>query len=66
MEVGPKRPSLLWFRGPTSIILVYVGPLGLPLGQGHLGQLNDVPILEPPQIRGVCALEAFWRLTCYM
>ena len=31
MELGPQRPSLLWFREPNSIIsLVYVDPLGNP------------------------------------
>ena len=28
MELGPKRPSPLWFLGPNSIIVVYVDPLG--------------------------------------
>ena len=29
MEVGPKRPSLLWFWGPSSIMVLYTEPLGL-------------------------------------
>ena len=29
MELGPKRPSQLWFLGPNSIIVVYMDPLGL-------------------------------------
>ena len=29
MELGPKRPSLLWFWDPNSIIGVYMDPLGL-------------------------------------
>ena len=29
MELGPKRASLLWFRGPNSIMVVFVDPLGL-------------------------------------
>ena len=28
MELGPKRPSLLWFWDPNSIIGVYMDPLG--------------------------------------
>ena len=28
MELGPKRPSLLWFWEPNSIIGAYVDPLG--------------------------------------
>ena len=28
MELGPKRPFLLWFWGPNSIMVVYVDPLG--------------------------------------
>ena len=28
MELGPKRPSPLWFLGPNSIIVVYMDPLG--------------------------------------
>ena len=28
MELGPKRPSLLWFWGPNSIMVVYMDPLG--------------------------------------
>ena len=29
MELGPKRPSPLWFWGPNSIIVVYMDPLGI-------------------------------------
>ena len=29
MELGPKRPSSLWFWGPNSIIAVYMDPLGI-------------------------------------
>ena len=28
MELGPERPSPLWFLGPDSIIVVYMDPLG--------------------------------------
>ena len=28
MELGPKRPSPLWFWGPNSRIVVYMDPLG--------------------------------------
>ena len=28
MELGPQKPSLFWFWGPNSIIVVYVGPSG--------------------------------------
>ena len=28
MELGLKRPSLLWFWGPNSIMAVYMDPLG--------------------------------------
>ena len=28
MELGPKKPSPLWFWGPNSIMAVYVGPSG--------------------------------------
>ena len=28
MELGPKRPSLLWYWGPNSIVVVYMDPLG--------------------------------------
>ena len=31
MELGPKRPSLLWFWDPNSIIGVYMDPLGFKL-----------------------------------
>ena len=31
MELGPKRPSPLWFWGPNPIIVVYVDPLGWSL-----------------------------------
>ena len=27
MELGPKKPSPLWFWGPNSIIVVYMDPL---------------------------------------
>ena len=27
MELGPKRPFILWFLGPNSIIVVYIVPL---------------------------------------
>ena len=30
MELGPKKPSLFWFWGPNSIMVVYVGPSGKP------------------------------------
>ena len=29
MELGPKRPSPLWFWGPNSTIVGYMDPLGL-------------------------------------
>ena len=29
MELGPERPSPLWFWGPNSIIVMYMDPLGL-------------------------------------
>ena len=29
MELGPKRPSLLWLWDPNSIIGVYMDPLGI-------------------------------------
>ena len=29
VELGPKRPSPLWFWGPNSIIVVYMDPLGI-------------------------------------
>ena len=32
MELGPKRPSLLWFWDPNSIIGVFVDPLGFCSG----------------------------------
>ena len=28
MELGTKKPSLFWFWGPNSIMVVYVGPSG--------------------------------------
>ena len=28
VKLGPRRPSLLWFWGPNSIIVVYMDPLG--------------------------------------
>ena len=28
MELGPRRPSPLWFWGPNSIVVVYMDPLG--------------------------------------
>ena len=28
MELGPKRPSLLWLWGPNSIMVVHMDPLG--------------------------------------
>ena len=28
MDLGPKRPSPLWFLRPNSIIVVYMDPLG--------------------------------------
>ena len=28
MELGTERPSLLWFWGPNSIMVVYMDPLG--------------------------------------
>ena len=28
MELGPRRPSLLWFEGPGSMVVVYMDPLG--------------------------------------
>ena len=40
MESGPKRPSPLWPLGPTSIIVVYIDPLGQGLGLKS-GQRND-------------------------
>ena len=32
MELGPKRPSPLWFLGPNSIIVVYMDALGVVYG----------------------------------
>ena len=32
MELGPKKPSPLWFLGPNSIIVVYMDPLGILFG----------------------------------
>ena len=29
MELGPKRPSPLWFLGRNSIRVVYMDPLGI-------------------------------------
>ena len=29
MELGLKRPSLLWFLGPNSIVVLYMEPLGM-------------------------------------
>ena len=29
MELGPKRPSLLWFLEPDSMIVVYMDRLGM-------------------------------------
>ena len=40
MELGPKRPSPLWFWGPNSIMVVYMDPLGSPfddIGGSRLG-----------------------------
>ena len=34
MELGPKRPSPSWFRGPNSIIVVYMDPLGFGVAAG--------------------------------
>ena len=28
MELGPKRPSFLWFWGPNSIMVLCMDPLG--------------------------------------
>ena len=40
MELGPKRPSPLWFWGPNSILVVYMDPLGSKVrkqtGLGHI------------------------------
>ena len=29
MELGPKRPSPLWFWGPISILVVWMDPSGV-------------------------------------
>ena len=33
MELGPERPSLLWFWDPTSIMGVFMDPVGTVDGQ---------------------------------
>ena len=38
MELGPKRPSPLWFGGPNSIIVVYRDPLGIVKNISTSGQ----------------------------
>ena len=56
MELGPKRPSLLWFWGPNSIMVVYVGPSGVldslyTCALIHANALNLKPqILNPSPI----------------
>ena len=35
MELGPIRPSPLWFWGPNSIIVVYMDPLGKKKQKKH-------------------------------
>ena len=42
MELGPKRPSLLWFWDPNSIIGVFMDPLGI----GALIIRMGVPLKE--------------------
>ena len=43
MELGPKRPSPLWFWGPNSIIAVYMDPLGYNRVKGfHKGLSKEV------------------------
>ena len=42
MELGPKRPSLLWFWDPNSIIGVFMDPFGI----GALIIRMGVPLKE--------------------
>ena len=44
MELGPKRPSLLWFWGPNSILVVYMDPLGTELQGLNPGSYE--PLME--------------------
>ena len=41
MELGPKRPSPLWFLGPNPIIVVYKDPLGCLLGGSRVMGLSS-------------------------
>ena len=50
MEVGSKRPSLLWLWGPNSRVVVYMDPLGI---NQHIPMLDlvkatvEAPLWEP-------------------
>ena len=50
VELGPKRPSLLWFRGPNSIMVVYVDPLGVQ----SCTQIKAEPVTLSPMCTRFC------------
>ena len=50
MDLGPKRPSLLWFWGPNSIIVVYVDPFGSAKSSGAKTRTNDLPGQVPEDL----------------
>ena len=43
MELGTKRPSLVWFWGPNSIMVVYMDPLGKATLLEHLRAPDRMP-----------------------
>ena len=72
MKLGPKRPSLLWFWDPNSIIGVYMDPLGLRtrIGSGSgpkllVGEVGivvhrDVQQRTTSEALAVLAVCGFW------
>ena len=60
MELGIERPSLLWFWGPNSIMVVYMDPLGnrVIYGFGVSGLSPDTLSLKPLHSVAQAAVQA--------
>ena len=51
MELGPKRPSPLWFWGHNSIIVVYTDPLGIWNSPKRKSIVKEIMIGSPKKAR---------------
>ena len=50
MELGTERPSLLWFGGADSIMVVYMGPLGTVDDRNPALPIRKFPKIRVPHL----------------